>query len=258
MAKALTDFDLIVFDCDGVLVDSEALSCDCLHKMLCRYGYKIDLEGVFETFLGRGFGIVEEEFRRVLGYSLPQDFVAAHRALLRESFAASMRPMPGIERLLDGLAPRPSGPDLSICHPGRRGAPVRDPPPEEACAEPCADTLPRYCVASSSDGERLSFTLATAGLADRFGGRAYSADMVARCKPAPDLFLHAAAAMGAEPSETLVIEDSVSGVRAGKAAGMSVWGYVGGSHYAGRDGVAILAAAGADRVVADIADLGLH
>jgi beta-phosphoglucomutase-like phosphatase (HAD superfamily) len=87
-----------------------------------------------------------------------------------------------------------------------------------------------------------------------FGERIYTAQMVEHGKPAPDLFLYAAAQMGASPARTLVIEDSISGVQAGKAAGMTVWGFVGGGHYGGRDGQAILSAAGADRVFARMSD----
>jgi beta-phosphoglucomutase-like phosphatase (HAD superfamily) len=97
-------------------------------------------------------------------------------------------------------------------------------------------------------------TLSIAGLGDYFGDRIYSGSMVARGKPAPDLFLFAASEMGATAERTLVIEDSVNGVTAGKAAGMTVWGFVGGSHYAGRDGERLLADAGADRVFASMAD----
>ena len=111
-----------------------------------------------------------------------------------------------------------------------------------------------YCVASSSDLDRVSFSLALTGLSGYFGGRIYTSQMVKHGKPAPDLFLHAAAAMHADPHRTLVIEDSVSGVRAAKAAGMTVWGFVGGGHYASRDGRAILQAAGADRVFARMSD----
>jgi len=92
------------------------------------------------------------------------------------------------------------------------------------------------------------------GLASLFGERLYTAQMVERGKPAPDLFLYAAAQMHAEPERTLVIEDSVSGVTAAKAAGMAVWGFVGGSHYRARDGRAMLYEAGADRVFERMAD----
>lgn len=110
------------------------------------------------------------------------------------------------------------------------------------------------CVASSSDIDRVSLSLDVTGLRAHFGDRIYTAQMVARGKPAPDLFLYAADKMGAQPARTLVIEDSVSGVQAAKAAGMTVWGFVGGSHYRARDGRAILSAAGADRLFAHMSD----
>jgi beta-phosphoglucomutase-like phosphatase (HAD superfamily) len=110
------------------------------------------------------------------------------------------------------------------------------------------------CVASSSDFDRVSFSLSLTGLAPHFDSRLYTAEMVERGKPAPDLFLYAAAAMQADPRRTLVIEDSVSGVTAAKAAGMTVWGFVGGSHYQSRDGRALLYDAGADRVFERMAD----
>ena len=111
-----------------------------------------------------------------------------------------------------------------------------------------------HCVASSSDIDRVSFSLSLTGLAPHFDKRLYTSQMVERGKPAPDLFLYAANRMQADPSRTLVIEDSASGVRAAKAADMAVWGFVGGSHYRSRDGKAILYEAGADRVFERMAD----
>ena len=111
-----------------------------------------------------------------------------------------------------------------------------------------------HCVASSSDVDRVSFSLALTGLAPHFDTRLYTSQMVPRGKPAPDLFLYAAERMQVDPRRSLVIEDSVSGVKAGKAAGMTVWGFVGGSHYQSRDGKAILGEAGADRVFGRMAD----
>ena len=102
--------------------------------------------------------------------------------------------------------------------------------------------------------DRVSLSLDVTGLKPDFGDRLYTAQMVKHGKPAPDLFLYAAGKMQADPSRALVIEDSVSGVQAAKAAGMMVWGFVGGSHYHGRDGRAILTAAGADRVFARMSD----
>ena len=111
-----------------------------------------------------------------------------------------------------------------------------------------------YCVASSSDLDRVRFSLELTGLAASFGQRLYTAQMVKHGKPAPDLFLFAAGKMAAEPRRTLVIEDSVSGVMAAKAAGMKVWGFVGGAHYRLADGSALLRQAGADRIFAAMTD----
>ncbi|MFI5012336.1 MAG: HAD family hydrolase [Hyphomicrobiales bacterium] len=211
-----TDYDLIIFDCDGVLVDSELLSCNCLMDVLRRHEIAADIDTVFEKFLGRSAQAVSEHYRR-LGRAIPRAFSAELRALVRESFAGSLQAIPDVESVLRSLA-----------------AP--------------------YCVASSSDLERVEFSLRLTGLSKLFDGRVFTAQMVRRGKPAPDLFLHAAARMGADPSRSLVIEDSVSGVQAGKAAGMTVWGFVGGSHYASRDGQRLLEAAGADRVFDRMAD----
>ena len=212
----MSDFDLLIFDCDGVLVDSEVLSCRCLVDVLGRYGVRVGLDEVFDRFLGRSFSVVEE-YCRVVGVSLPERFQPDLLAHLTSSFKASLRLMPHVRSLLDSI-------DYS------------------------------YCLTSSSDRDRISMTLSIAGLGDYFGDRIYSGSMVARGKPAPDLFLFAASEMGATAERTLVIEDSVNGVTAGKAAGMTVWGFVGGSHYAGRDGERLLADAGADRVFASMAD----
>jgi HAD superfamily hydrolase (TIGR01509 family) len=111
-----------------------------------------------------------------------------------------------------------------------------------------------HCVASSSDFDRVSFSLSLTGLAPHFERRLYTSQMVERGKPAPDLFLYAADKMQADPRRTLVIEDSVSGVMAAKAACMTVWGFIGGSHYQSRDGKAILHEAGADRVFGRMAE----
>lgn len=208
--------DLIIFDCDGVLVDSEVLSCRCLCEVLATYGVKLELDEALGLFLGRSTAAVLQHYA-AHGRVLPNDFLSDLKTRVRRDFQMSLQPIPGIASLLSGLH------------------------------VPC-------CVASSSDLDRVSFSLALAGLAPHFGDRIYTSQMVARGKPAPDLFLYAAANMRAEPTRALVIEDSVSGVTAAKAAGMKVWGFAGGSHYESRDGRAILYAAGADRVFDRMAD----
>ena len=204
------ELDLIIFDCDGVLVDSEVLSCRCLCEVLATHGVKLELAEALELFLGRSTAAVLQYYS-AQGQTLPDHFLSDLKAHVRQTFQSSLQPIRGVGSLLSGLR------------------------------------VP-HCVASSSDLDRVSFSLALTGLAGHFGDRIYTSQMVARGKPAPDLFLYAAAKMQAEPARTLVIEDSVSGVIAAKAAGMKVWGFGGGWHYDSRDGRAILYDAGADRV----------
>jgi HAD superfamily hydrolase (TIGR01509 family) len=214
----MSDFDLIIFDCDGVVVDSEILSCGCLLTMLRRHGIAVDLPEIYDRFLGRGFRAVAEQYAVWRGEPLPEGFRAELEELARKSFSAALHPMPGIVELLTGL-----------------------------------DT--RYCLASSSDFNRIELCLSVTRLSDFFTGRLFSAQMVANGKPAPDLFLHAAKTMGVDPARTLVIEDSAIGVAAGIAAGMAVWGFVGGGHYRDRDGRTLLTASGAARVFDRMAGL---
>src|SRR3954468_325313 len=208
--------DLIIFDCDGVLIDSEVLSCRCLSEVLARYGIILGVDQAQDLFLGRSVTAVREHYD-ALGHSIPEQFPDELRASVRAAFHSSLCPIEGVNSVLE---------DLQIPH----------------------------CVASSSDVDRVSYSLSLTGLSPHFDVRLYTSQMVARGKPAPDLFLYAAERMQADPRRTLVIEDSVSGVQAGKAAGMTVWGFVGGSHYQSRDGKAILHQAGADRVFGRMAD----
>ena len=208
--------DLVIFDCDGVLVDSEMLSCRCLTEVLATYGISLGLDQALDLFLGRSISAVFEHYR-ALGRTIPEQFSAELGAGVRTALVAALRPIEGVDSVLK---------DLQVPH----------------------------CVASSSDIERVSLSLSLTGLAPHFETRLYTSQMVKRGKPAPDLFLHAAERMRADPRRTLVIEDSVSGVMAGKAAGMTVWGFVGGSHYRARDGKAILLEAGADRVFGRMVD----
>jgi HAD superfamily hydrolase (TIGR01509 family) len=207
---------LIIFDCDGVLVDSELLSCRCLCEALAGCGIEVGVEETLDLFLGRSLDAVLEHYQ-ALGRSIPRQFPAELRAKVQETFRSALCPIEGVGSVLEGLK------------------------------------IP-HCVASSSALDRVSLSLSLTGLARHFGDRLYTAQMVDRGKPAPDLFLYAAGRMQADPARTLVIEDSVSGVQAAKAAGMTVWGFVGGSHYRARDGAVRLLEAGADRVFARMAD----
>src|SRR3979490_716731 len=212
----MTKPDLIIFDCDGVLVDSEVLSCHCLSKVLAAYGIDLGVDQALDLFLGRSVTAVREHYE-ALGHSIPEQFSAELREDVRAAFLSALCPIEGVSSVLEGLQ------------------------------------IP-HCVASSSDVDRVSLSLSLTGLAPHFDSRLYTSQMVERGKPAPDLFLFAAERMRADPRRTLVIEDSVSGVTAGKAAGMTVWGFVGGSHYQSRDGKAMLYQAGADRVFGRMAD----
>jgi len=208
--------DLIIFDCDGVLIDSEILSCRCLSDVLAGYGIKLGVDQALDLFLGRSVTAVREHYE-ALGHLIPEQFAAELKVRIRAAFLSSLCPVEGVSSVLE---------DLRIPH----------------------------CVASSSDIDRVSFSLSLTGLALHFDTRVYTSQMVERGKPAPDLFVYAAERMQVDPHRTLVVEDSVSGVKAGKAAGMTVWGFVGGSHYQSRDGKAMLREAGADRVFGQMAD----
>ncbi|MET4385590.1 HAD superfamily hydrolase (TIGR01509 family) [Bradyrhizobium sp. F1.4.3] len=208
--------DLIIFDCDGVLVDSELLSCQCLSEVLAESGFELSVEQALDLFLGRSTAAIGQYYRE-RGQILPDEFLLRLKSRVLGTFGEALQPIPGINAVVSALK------------------------------------VP-YCVASSSDLDRVALSLNVTGLAPHFGDRLYTAQMVKHGKPAPDLFLYAAGKMQVDPARTLVIEDSVSGVQAAKAAGMTVWGFVGGGHYRARDGRAILSGAGADRVFARMSD----
>lgn len=191
------EFDLVIFDCDGVLIDSEIISLSMLIAELAGLGVVVDLDYVSRNFLGRSYPTVMQTIREQFGLDLPADFEDRYRTRLLAAFETDLKVMPGIRAALDGLA------------------------------------LPR-CVATSSSPKRVEMSLRLTGLDDLVGPRLFTASMVANGKPAPDLFLYAAAQCGADPARCLVIEDSLTGIRAGLAAGMTVWRFTGGSHMAGR------------------------
>jgi HAD superfamily hydrolase (TIGR01509 family) len=187
------NFDLIIFDCDGVLVDSEVISCRAHAATLTRHGYPITEDQVFDRFLGRSMRQATLEVEAELGRSLPDDFHTEVYAEIFQSFATSLQATPHIVETLAAI------------------------------------TLP-VCVASSGPPEKISASLNRVGLYDRFAPHIFSAVQVEHGKPAPDLFLFAAGQMNASPERCVVIEDSVSGIAAARAAGMTVLGYHGGSH----------------------------
>lgn len=191
-------FDLVIFDFDGVLVDSEVISARMLVAALADYGVTVDLPYIARHFLGRSYPVVLSQIRAEFGIDLPEGFEAAYRARLLEAFAAELRIMPGAMAVLETLR------------------------------------VP-FCIATSSSARRVRTSMAIAGLTEVFGDRFTTASEVARGKPAPDLFLRAAEKAGVAPGRCLVIEDSLPGIRAGMAAGMEVWHFRGGSHLKGLD-----------------------
>jgi HAD superfamily hydrolase (TIGR01509 family) len=208
---------LLVFDCDGVLVDSELIAHGVLAELLTRLGRPVTVDEALLTFSGRSREDTIRLTGELLGRPIPEQDGAQARATMLEAFRRDLKPVAG------------------IC---------------EAIA-----ALPyRRCVASSSDPERLRLSLDVTGLAPLFGDHVFSAVEVARGKPAPDLFLHAADHMSEAPRDCIVIEDSVLGVEAGVAAGMTVIGFAGAAH--ATDALATrLTQAGASAVIRQMADL---
>jgi len=204
--------ELVIFDCDGVLVDSEPISNRLLGEHLTAAGFPTSTEESVERYMGGSFASMLDDVRARFGLAVPEGFADRYHAELYATFDAELRAVEGIARVVDEL---------------------------------CVAT----CVASSGSPERIRRVLRTTGLLERFEGRIFSAVEVARGKPAPDLFLHAAASMGVAPGACAVVEDSPRGVEAGVAAGMRVLGY------AGRTDPARLAAAGATRVFSAMGEL---
>jgi HAD superfamily hydrolase (TIGR01509 family) len=210
--------DLIIFDCDGVLVDSEIVSFEAEVDMLAEVGIPLTVRDLLARFLGTSSASMFATIERESGVELPPDF--AERAALRtlEVFDRKLRPIPGIAELL-------------------------------------ADLPNRKCVVSSSEPKRIRHSLTLAGILHHFDPHIFSATQVKRGKPAPDLFLLAAESMGVPPGRCVVIEDSVAGVTAARAAGMAALGFTGGSHCL--DGHADkLRDAGAGDVLASMTEIG--
>lgn len=201
--------DLVIFDCDGVLIDSELLACRTAAETLTEFGFSITLDE-YLAFVGRSARDIQAVLEGRFG-PIPAELRTTERRRLFARFADELRPMPEVAETVAALA-RP------------------------------------VCVASSSDHERLDLTLGVTGLAPLFRPNVFSATEVARGKPAPDLFLHAAGRLGAAPAACLVVEDSPAGITAAVAAGMRAVGFVGGGH-CGPAHAERLHAAGAECIV---------
>jgi HAD superfamily hydrolase (TIGR01509 family) len=186
-----TPLELVIFDSDGVLVDSERIAVRIDVQVLAELGWPITEEEVIERFVGKTDAAMTREIERHLGRKLPGDWDEGFAHLYREAFDAELEPVDGVIEALD---------QISV----------------------------QTCVASSGRMAKIERNLELTGLLERFEGRIFSAVDVEHGKPAPDLFLHAARELGVEPRACAVVEDSPFGVKAAHAAGMSVFAYAGG------------------------------
>ncbi|MER9416298.1 HAD family hydrolase [Mesorhizobium sp. M0306] len=210
--------ELVIFDCDGVLVDSEMLSVAALLDMIALAGGNVSEDIAYEHFLGKSMKSVREILGSDFGLDITDQHLTEMRAELMRKFRQELKPMPGIAQVL---------PKLGV---------------------PC-------CVASSGTLERIRYALQVTELLGLLEPHLFSAVMVARGKPAPDLFLHAADKMGAVPRNCLVVEDSPAGIEAARAAGMRVLAFTGGSHTGNPALKARLASSEPDFIFADMLQL---
>ncbi|OCW55636.1 HAD family hydrolase [Hoeflea olei] len=212
-------FDLIIFDCDGVLVDSEIIAAQVESKLLTEAGFPIEPEEMAERFAGLTWKDILFEVERQSSIPLSAQLIDASEKILDKKLATEVQPIDGV-------------------------------------AEAIARIGGQRCVCSNSTRHRLKAMLARTGLDRLFGDHVYSARDLGegRTKPAPDVFLHGAAQFKVDPSNVLVVEDSVHGVQGAKAAGMRVVGFTGGSHsFPGH--AEQLTEAGAETVISRMRDL---
>jgi HAD superfamily hydrolase (TIGR01509 family) len=180
--------ELVIFDCDGVLVDSDRISLRIQAERISDLGLETSYEDCVRDFLGLGMPATLRILTERLGRPLPPGWGKELDAAVREGFRRELQPVPGVIEALEEI-------DLPTC------------------------------IASSGSHEKMRFTLGLTGLWDRFAGRIYSAEEVQRGKPAPDLFLHAASRTATPPERCVVVEDSPLGVAGARAAGMPALGY---------------------------------
>lgn len=212
---------LIIFDCDGVLVDSEFIACKIEAEELTRIGYVLSPEECIRRFSGKSQKTIMETVEGELGQPLPCGFAEQLENRILDALSKELEPIEGVEEILS--------------------------------------RIPRKCIASSGSPEKIQNSLKATGLVDHFlPQNIYSATMVQNGKPAPDLFLLASERMGRRPSQCIVVEDSIHGIQAAKAAGMYVVGFTGGSHIMNSNYHASLKRAGADEVCAHMTEFSAH
>jgi HAD superfamily hydrolase (TIGR01509 family) len=209
--------ELVIFDCDGVLIDSELLGNEVYVTALSALGIQITKEEALKEFVGVSRISAASKIEDRYGIKIPDHFWEAMCKTEFDVFEKQLKPIPGIEDLLDVL-------------------PLKK------------------CIASSRGPVTLKNALKLVKLWDLFAPHVFSANQVKNGKPAPDIFLFAAEQMNVHPSNCLVIEDSVAGIRAAKAATMPVWGFTGGSHCGGGH-AELLRAEGAHRTFPTMSDL---
>ena len=179
---------LVIFDCDGVVVDSEFIANTVMSEVLIALGSQTSYEDCLALFLGHSWSDCLKIIENRIQKKVPDGFYSMYMNKVFARFEKELKPVEGIEKVLDSISYK-------------------------------------FCVASSGPHEKINKTLTITGLIEKFKGKIYSAEDVKRGKPHPDLFLHAAMDMNACNSLTIVVEDSVAGVKAGVAAGMTVFAY---------------------------------
>lgn len=214
--------ELVIFDCDGVLVDSEILIVDLEAELLTKAGFPITRDEIIDQFVGLSYGVMMERLASDFDRPIPNDLREQIEEAALTELAKRVTAVPGMTELLAVMV----------------------------------ETNRRRCVASSSNLDRIAMTLDVAGLAPSFAPEhLFSVQMVDKPKPAPDVFLLAASALGSAPGRCVVVEDSPHGVRGALAAGMTAVGLTAGGH-AGPGLRQRLLDAGAEQVFATVAELG--
>ena len=208
----------IIFDFDGVLADSEVLSNMVIAEIVTELGVPTTLDDAYRTYMGKRLNDVIATIERVIGRKLPADFADSYQQRTFDAFRARLKPVDGARDFIEAWRKLPQ------------------------------------CIASSSSPERLALSLDVLNMAPLFEGRVFSASNVARGKPHPDVFLYAAAQIGVDARDCIVIEDSVGGVTAGRSSGATVIGFTAAGHIQPGHS-ARLRDAGADHVAASFAEL---